>query len=162
MFDIGDHTTRREIDYAAAPLLLTQLLNICGNLKGIVTEVAWDEHNMPLKRRFRRYATCVFKTGLYQININYVQPSLESLQPEAAVGQDLLYAPTAAEKTLIDMAGGQLTRAQALDILRFVYMHVYGDSYRDTADEETYFDHVQSLLSQIENELSDFVPLIRI
>ena len=75
------------------------------------------------------------------------------------VYQDLIYIPGKEEQEKITANGGQLTKEEALEIMNFVYRHIYLENYDGTADEESYRTYIECLLEDVSQNLPDPVPL---
>jgi hypothetical protein len=162
LWEAGETELASKIADKGSALMLAELEQRAKKRKGVITEVAQDEYNLRLKKLFRRYAQNAYGRTLYQINVPYVQPALDPLDTLSAVTEDLMYIPGPTHQRTISASGDQLTKAEASEILGFVYFRLYGDSFDGTTHERRYRAHLTDLYDRISGRLPDIVALKRL
>jgi hypothetical protein len=150
------------IIHSAVRLLLDNLrkkTKFPKKIKGIVAELLREQHNDQLRMLFSWYASSC-QRRIYQLDIKYMQPSLDIDNLNAEIEEDLIFVPGDDYQRTIDYNGSRLAKHQAIEILRFVYLHVYADAFKLSGlAYHTYFDHMNSIVLKYEHDLGAEIRL---
>jgi hypothetical protein len=159
----GNKGLSSQITEYAVRLLLDKLGRLTGfpdQLNGVVAEIAHDRKKDILSTLFSIYAVKL-QVKIYKIDIEYLQPALEVDDKGEQIDQDLILVPGRKYQEMINdnPEGRVLDRRFVLNILNFVYLHLYADSYKWTPYYYEYLDYLKSLLTRYEAELDKIVRL---
>lgn len=134
--------------------------------RGIVYEIATPVPNDTNKEKINKWARKkLFKMyakklgfAAYELGLEYVAPKI-STDPDASFEEERLalsYIPL--KKFPIDAS---MPKDEVIEILLFVYLQVYGDSYNDDPTmSQTYKSYLSSLLDDYIAKLPERVPLL--
>jgi hypothetical protein len=168
---------RRYINYDVIPTLLWQLKQKTGfpsELCGVIAEVARDEKNQALKRRFGDYAHQYevgdHKGKAYELAIPYLQPQLKVGGANPPVAQDLILVPGSRYQVLVAPYDSErkigrrykVSKMHIVIILKFLYLRMYGECYEGTEHHDQYFSYLEQLFAFVEQGLEEMVELIEL
>lgn len=156
---LGVDKTKREARAQGARTLLDALVDeircVHPDCRGLVSELEFGKAR-PLKILYRRHAR---RLGLraYQVCVDYTQPRLSPHSDAARSSQVLLFIP-------LDLQSkSTLSKGEALSILRFILLEVYGDSFQhDPRLNDAYRSQLQATFAEFERTLPSTVPLLPI
>ena len=141
----------------AAEKLIKKLLKLARanhpGFRGLVAELEEDKAEEQM-RRFRMLAKKVCFRA-YEVCTPYKQPRLLPTTDLPPIPQSLLFFPGDNRDV-----GETLTKEEVLEMIRFIYLDVYGDSYKDDPEEdEEYRGYLTGLYNEYKNTLSEYIPV---
>ena len=166
----GIDTTIERARSGAAPAMMNKVLNLIKkeipNCKGLICEVQAPSTELDEKENTKRRSRVKFfrdmarRLGynMYQVGIDYLRPQMEVTHDRqfAEVKMMLLYVPI---KTSVP-PDRQVPKQLVLEMLSFVYLRIYGPTFRHEPEKDlAYRAYLKSLLQLYEGVLPDSIPL---
>lgn len=153
----GYYAAATEIRFKAINLLLRSLKNIVREDVGVVVEVNEDRRAEYKKTLFASYASRLFNSPLYEINLPFGYPFDLGDEVQPAY---LLYVPSRRQRDAMSKKGEYLTRDDTIRLLDFLYNYEYGEYYKNIGQGNLFFEKVRGLFVHLRRELPPLIPLM--
>jgi hypothetical protein len=155
----GEYRLESAIKRDAVRMLLKNLSEKSKWHKGVIAEIALDEKNTYLKRRFRRYASSFFQSKLYELDVGYLQPALDINSLTEPEIQDLIYMPGPSDINVVDKYHGKLPRDEAKKLINFIYDYMYAGIFDAIGRGEEYRSYIESVRQKVLKNIGEWVSL---
>jgi hypothetical protein len=154
--EAGDYASAAEIRFKATNVLLRSMAEIVKSDVSVLLESLQDQRNDYRKSLFSGYASRLFHSQLYQINVpNLLPVDLSDLDQSS----DLIYLPGSRQREAIRQNKDHLPRDEVLTIAEFLYNYVYEAYYIATGQHDIYRENADELLFRLREQLPNFVSV---